>query len=40
MAVNEGMRKNRYNNGQVWVDVTGRPVDDLFAAYCATVVVD
>jgi len=35
MAVNEGMRKHRYNNGQVWVDVTGRSVDDLFAAYCA-----
>ncbi|KAF8514324.1 plant basic secretory protein [Hysterangium stoloniferum] len=32
-AINEGMRKSKYENGQVWRDVTGRSVDDLWVAY-------
>jgi len=36
MALNEGMCRTQYSNGQVWVDLTGHTVEDLFVAYCAT----
>jgi len=32
-AINEGMRKSKYENGQVWPDVTGQSVDDLWVRY-------
>ncbi|KIJ53422.1 hypothetical protein M422DRAFT_775954 [Sphaerobolus stellatus SS14] len=35
-ALNEGMRKSRYDGGRVWIDVTGQTVDNLFIGYKTT----
>ncbi|KAF8573565.1 BSP-domain-containing protein [Ramaria rubella] len=35
-ALNEGMRKSKYDNGRVWKDVTGHSVEDLWTAYYAS----